>query len=446
MKYYIFITLLLSFSFTFSNENIFENSYELYGVSNLTDQAMIRSRSGDDYFFGISQGNLIAKKKAVNSSYFDTYYLDFGLFDIDIIHGVKSVNFSNDNNILLIHCRSNSTNYILLFRFINNSLVLVRDIYQSDSIIKFKSIKLLFDEAIFIIYEKSKIILLNYYLNKDEVLKNSIPIDGDYEKDIVYTDVAYNINISLILRDKKSYQLWHFYIHNKEVVSKYIKEMPINDIKSFSIIQTTPKILLYSEDKELSTYYYFKNKGLMYFEVDNYSKEGLNYYSNRLNNYLALYSGEKLFSLDTFEELDPDQYIIDSSIKYAFEDIKITSTGEIISVESNTQSYQIDTSVINNYFLLNKFLFTIKDSGISKTLSLNYLSKEGIVNFSEIEMNNFVLNSGLLDYKPGLFILPIENLYIIEKNWDYLFSDHPPIIFDNYILFSIANVKYIGAL
>ncbi|OQY39907.1 MAG: hypothetical protein B6229_02880 [Spirochaetaceae bacterium 4572_7] len=74
MKHISILLLLFFFCAEAFAEESVSGSYELIGINTLSDQAMIRSISGDDYFFGIEDGKLVSRRKLRDEDFFEDFF------------------------------------------------------------------------------------------------------------------------------------------------------------------------------------------------------------------------------------------------------------------------------------------------------------------------------------------------------------------------------------
>ena len=140
MKNLISIVLcVLSLTVLSANSSSFENNYELYGISNLTDQTLISSVKGDDYFFGIENNQIVARYKSEDREVFQEYIPDFSYHYFDKIKEVESIRFSNDRDFLYFIAEEDGVDSIYVMDFNEDNTLILREDLQikftgSDSI------------------------------------------------------------------------------------------------------------------------------------------------------------------------------------------------------------------------------------------------------------------------------------------------------------------------
>lgn len=443
----LLLSLLASLLFLvnlYSSEHSLEVVYELHGIERLTDHTIISSPSGDDYFFGISDGNLIGKVKKNDKTYFENYYQDFSNSSFDKITEIEACVFSKkDQYLMFVGIKNNEYYFEFLMFDDNENLILLEDNVKSPQR-RIENLRVLYsdlDDLVTINNAEDKIIISRYKRNvliksselntkgyidvknillfvKEEIsmfdlffaaedndLSKAIYCEFDLELMNVRDEiVADNDDLNISMESKGGYPLLSISGNHTDLLVKYNRELDnrvdIIDLKSFGnysegFFELDKTVYGIKYDNNIVDYADFSNK--------NYEPISI------VNNYVGMMlNGNYIYK---------DRTNIKNSLN---ESLVLISEYDVLDIKS-----------------LDKFMFLlVNDGGLSK-IKAYYLSDEQFNFLSEqvvegnidridkisVEGSFVVINNGLANLSLYNYLFT-EKLYSMDVINGYQFINN----------------------
>lgn len=451
---YVFFTLCPLF-LVYSSDLSFKYNYELYGIDNLTDQAIISAPNGDDYFFGIENEQIVGKYKSHDSDVFLDYIPDFSYHNFDRVVEIESITFSNNREYLFFVSVSQGIESINVLFFNNENILTFNETltlnFKLNEHISFFNIfngKEDNAELIFCLDNSIKVIRFqNNFIEQKYINHVELEITGELRKIIknksennCYILSIYNIELEIN-------ELWMLKIDKEIFYSQKLSDLIdyddinyeiINNILIFSIANNNLKQYLnFDFDKMIVTSVILKiieiRRG--YYEINN---EIIYCLSDNKN----LVTFPELIHVEDIHTPKPLNNLIH---KYS-DELSISYENRIIDLTFNnfeTKSFKTlyeytSLVVLNNYIicayrLFDDFIFKIYhfyDTELKELKEYKYLT-----NIDRI--NNIYIQNSFINFDTIPLFLTINENVLFE-------SDSEPFQLNKYVYYKLNDTYFIG--
>ena len=410
MKHISILLLLFFFCAEAFAEESVSRSYELIGINTLSDQAMVRSISGDDYFFGIEDGKLVSRRKLRDEDFFEDFFPDFNYHNFSNFKYVEETHFSNDRDMLFFVATEDGVESINVLSFDNDSILIYRDDLKIDNLTgDINFFKIIHDQKddVRLIYNSEDSLYSRFFRNNFIIQVYDDPVSlgirGNvykFNQSIDYVDSSPIIYNTLIVKDGDSYNLWAMLLHGDTVERSFIKTLSKAEADSFSMV-------IYGKTIQLT---YRNGSNDLYIKLNfddmTFVEQSVPIGSAEIGNYL----------------LQEDDYIIGES-SLTFENDVFNYLGTTLSVENLTQ-----------WFILGRELFLFTTNNGCSVIKKYYVSEKSLVQQQELSIRVFIDKISKIKIKNE--ILEFNNFSIYyDSSSGYLYqSDIPIKSFRDYVL------------
>lgn len=463
MKNLLFtLIVLITMASTFANDNIFEKTYELQGITNLTDQAMITSPNGDDYFFGIENNQIIGKYRASNSSVFTDYIPDFSHHNFDKIKEVETLSFDNQVKILAVVAEDDGEDLIFIMSFNKEDTIVFRESFilrpdNSGLISNLTIFKDSINDPVLMYNRDGKICLVRFNKAYTRLYHMSLELKRDLEEEVYSEEIVLPINgvieksyISNYILDDLDNFLYVFIIDNNGQNElwmlnicgydyKTLKITDLNQVQSNSLTQEVDnENIILKIDDSISTIYYSINPEDFKFELmqkDDLSAPELGFYFSGKEVRKGIYyksDSVGYYYNNNKKNIIPDFSEMSDTVFYA-NDIDNVIYDRIEEIE--------EKSIDDNFLYIDRYLFIVSKDVSSINIKAFYFYFED--GFTKIDSKTFKNNQKnirkLLFEDEYLKFGETSIYYSLFKNF-LVESSIKPTNFNNYTLYKIDDI------
>lgn len=419
----------------YSNNDQFEKYYPLHGIGNITDQAMIRSPEGDDYFFGIVDNNLIMKKRVNEENYFEDFYLDVSHLGITKITEVECVNFSNDLDKIFFVAETLSGDYgIFSISFIDDILVVQNIIYHEEIISRLNMKYFEFDQAItsYSLNGDLKLALIDI---SDAINYFDVDINGDYydiELNLSHTDDSCNLEFYYFTHTDEQYNLWFIGYMGSEITTQFVKNLSLLEVENFNRVIDN-NTALYSTEDVYRTYFRVIDNTCKYLIFNDNDEKG--FYETESGINYAFKIAEDYYYVQDFEKL-PEEIISESTGTQFIDNrahIKLIDNSLEITTIDDKSIY--DLSLYDEYIIIGRILITIKDELSHYAVELSYISDNSLEKLSSINIDYEFVHIVPQFITEDLLLIQDSTLFIDLRNFTLHEFSSKPFVHKNYIYY-----------
>lgn len=449
---------VLSVTLLSANSNFFEVSYELFGITNLTDQTLISTVRGDDYFFGIEDNQIVARYRAVNSEVFQEYIPDFSYHDFNKIKEVESITFSNDRDFLYFIAEEDGVDSIYVMDFNEDHTLILRDDLQikfrgSDSISDLRTFEGFQDNGQ-IFYSKNNYLKSVYFENDFVIQKYDEEIEVGIEGELFKEFSSYNyddrypyLKRLLIVLVDNTYEMWMLGTSNKDIHVNKVKDLTIDEAESLKNEIMVSRLCFTTEDGINKYFFNFNYKDMTSFVVAlnlDFLEEG--FFDMDDSIVYGIRDKERFLSLSDFSVLDePDSLnLLDDSIFYYQDGATLEYSDDIFTYSNSETSFSSGIVKDVNWIVLGRYLITYRKDADNMIFNSYIISDDEFL----ILQSDCSFNVDNID--PGIelndFIVKFSGspLYFSLLNNIIFNSEVEPLILHNKMLYRFDDISHIG--
>lgn len=455
MRIYVYTILIFCSINIYGTVSSFENNIELYGIEKLSDQAMVSSLNGDDYFFGIENNKIIGKLKKIDSNIFSDYILDFSFHSFDNVIEVESIRFSNDRDYLFIICEYDGISSIHVFNFNNDNI-------------------LTYNEALYLEFNKDEYITFFNILNgKNDNAEIIIGINDNikhFSFNNNFVNQFYSIASELCSNSKINKFLQNKSINKYFVISTYNTINFKNELWVGSFGDDLVSIIKIEDIIDFQNLEYeIINNSLIYSISNNQYKQYLNINFEKMDYTTVILNIKNLnhcyFEIDDekiYCIFDNNNYVTYPNLKkvedrllintlpnllYKYSDNLITfnENNRLIINPIEAVKNKVETSfTLNSGKIFNNFILTEEKKNNSYLINLLYIYDSEIIKLNEYDYITDRINFDDM-FLVGSFInIDKSPLYLSLKDKLIFESEEQPFQLGEYVLYKINSKSYIG--
>lgn len=443
MKTHLLLIFLCIFtSMVHSFENQFEETYPLYGIDNLTDQAMVRSPEGDDYFFGIQDGDLIVKKKNTDSDFFDDFYLDFGDIILKETVFLESVIMSNNQPLLLAVISDGESFKVITITFKEDLSYEIEIIIDQISNIESFGVEKVKNDSLIIILKGQEELLLYFYDNDNSIITN-LPhnITGLVKNMFIINNSSIETDLSIFCETDELdlSKLWYVSIVDKVVKSHFLKICNSDELYNIQEFYNLNYPYYFTTSNQEKTIYWFEGEKCNFHSYTS-SSEKLGYYSNGTELFYCILIDNKLFKFGAvFTEIDSSHFEYRQDILYfSYEDSIIRKEADSLvceNLENFNQRYEI---VVDNYEMMNQLLLIQDIDGFLKTFKLYFFTYDTLYELMSFN-SDAIIEDYKLSFDQSFLRIGQTDMYIDSLTFQLFESEITPTLLDDYVLYRIES-------
>lgn len=433
MKSTLLFLLLIFLSVKLSCIN-FEQVYPLGDIGDVTDQVMVRSPNGDDYFFFVESEKLFIKRRLSDTDVFTDYYLDWGIYDFNQIFEVESVQLSNNENKIFIVSRDVDEYGIYLLTFNKNNIEIKKNIYRSANKICDLLAENYQNDTVLMGFSESNRLQIGLFDTRDKLLLFKHSIKDKFHNLKIYlnhTDDLFSPHIFFFSELNGLITLWFLNIRDQDITAQFIKELTNNEVENFIRDERYISSGYFTRDDFDTLFRIVEDQCYFIVLKSNYDlKYSLT--SDKITPYII--TDHNVFNVDNFS-LYKNSLVFDNSLIYIDDELKIETENNLIKVSSKKSQYLINRDNYYDLLLFNRFLITVEEISSRYILDINYFDDRSLLNISSAELvepvvlSRFypILCNGYLTLSGSNIIISLEtfNPYIIdgpfEKHSNYIY-------------------------
>lgn len=278
----------------------FEKSYPLYDLGDISDQTLLRTSEGDEYFFSITDGVLKVKQRVNDSDDFYDYILDPGIYSFKSVLELELAIYDGNREVLYLIAERDEY-YDLVKLYIDQNSFNISVIQSFNTRISNLEVMNSHTDKIVLSYEQSDVIHICSITYSGLVSPYDVGIPGQYKKLYSY----YNLHeLNDVIQSfyftyaDGIYNLWYLEINESDLMTQYVKTVTSDEVDTFLIDITTGIKCFYTKG-EYKTYYRVIDKTCSF--VTSTSEIDCGYYEINGVVIYCVKSNEDLISLDTLE-------------------------------------------------------------------------------------------------------------------------------------------------
>lgn len=407
----VLLVILLYTTLVLISGNSFEKIYPLYGLEDISDQLLLETPEGDEYFFAIVDGSLKVKKREFDTDFFDDYIVDF-----------SSLNLNNVIDIELAVYRGN-IEVIYLITEKDNSYDIVKLTFEKDIIIA--DVIETYDYRISnlqVLNSHENNIVLSYVLhgsihlcsisNDGKINSYNIGITDQYIKLYSYYnfhELNEIIQLFYFTFTDEHYHLWYLEIDQSEISKQYVKTVNIQEIDSFTVDLRTGIKCFYTKGINRTYFRIIDNKCCFVIATSEFEQ---GYYEVGEEVIYCIKSNNDLIRLDTLSIVTSIYTLRDSTL-YKSDTQEIAISDNNIYSFSNNREYNNTFEEYDLLLPMGNFLMSFRGNN------------NGIFTFYHVGENKLeILNEEVLEllYSNIEPVLDTKNDCIKMYGTDYILS------------------------
>lgn len=444
---YIFFTLCPLF-FVYSSDLPFKYNYELYGIDNLTDQAIISAPNGDDYFFGIEKEQIVSKFKSSDSDVFLDYIPDFSYHNFDSITELAREQIDNQSDVLVFIGEEKNTPSINIMTF-NKEFQLK---YRENFKIYFSSTDVITDLQVMcvdryivkIIYIRNDVLYtyeLDTSLNTNTYNEKSTDLKGQILKIIDNITVIKNVD---------KFELWYVGINDDDLRIKYLKPLEQIEAESIKVILAGNGCLIMMTNGEYDTYLNIDSETLLIEEltipidikIKLYKLDGEYTYGVKVDDKIInIKNFYEYTDINNIEIINPDSYYSEDSFLLFYNIEKEIYTYTNLR---NQTKYDFKIPNLNRSILIDDYLTVLISDGAINKYKRYYLGWNKVFELTDNPYFSIEEDIYLLNISNDSLNLNDSFIYYTSCNNQFIYSESIPVVDNDFVLYKQEGLYSLG--
>lgn len=448
-KLSLWLFLLLSVNTLAANTESLNESYELTGLKNPGDVAMIQALNGDDYFIATEMGEMKIKVKKREDLSFTDHVQDFSWHNFDQFKALEAVRFSNYRDYLFFIAVKEGVESLNVLSFDENNIPVYRNDLKLDfepglSIDYLKIVNLDRDNALIIYSSDDQIYTRRFendfktseYLSHEDLGISGELVNVFYHKDFYRPEILKEVTY-IVKASSGEFELWKVSIYTDQI--KAFKAAQLTEAQAMSFRRVLENDSLYnvSYDPETLTYYRFNDMESTLYEFPRTEAERGYYYVDEQLIY-GVYNSvtRELFSLKDFYTVETSSPVIKrDNILNASPSIEFKEGSFYLSGNQIVHSdFENPSACVFATFLDGLLIAGFHDAGVLK-VGVYHFEGTDLIEKQYFRLNS-VQNTDFSDLHSmgGLIRLGDSGIYYSVWDNEFFISERVPVLLEDYIL------------